>query len=47
MSMESSLWLCGLLNINIPDIKNTILEAFVEELENISLYADQCKPFNN
>lgn len=45
--MESRLWLCGLLNINIPDIKITILECFVEGLEKSSLYADLCKLFNN
>lgn len=45
--MESRLWLCGLLNINTSDIKITILEGFVEELEKSSSYADLCKLFNN
>lgn len=45
--MESRLWLCGLLNINIPDIKIAILEGFVEGLEKGFSYADLCKLLNN
>lgn len=46
-SVESSLWLCGILNINILDIKITMLEGNVDGLENTFLYADQCKLFND
>lgn len=45
--MESRLRLCGLLSINILDIKITILEGPVEGLGKNSSYADLCKLFNN
>lgn len=47
VSVESSLWLCGIPNINIFDIKITMLEGNVDGLENTFLYADQCKLFND
>jgi len=47
MYMESRLRLCGFLNINILDIKITILEGPTEGLGKNSSYADLCKLFNN
>lgn len=45
--MESNLWLCGITNINIFDIKITILEGNMDGLENTFLHVDQYKLFKS